>query len=135
VAEKTGKHGARLDEEMKHETEGLVRGGGPTHAHPWRETEPIEPDTGRDPTSLDTGRPGGAPPGMTPDDVEERSAVARVLAGVRYPATPGSLGEHAAGEGATDMTVKALERLPERPYGSFAEVTDELGHGHETRRF
>jgi hypothetical protein len=135
VAEKTGKHGARLDEEMKHETEALLRGGGPTRAERGRDPEPVETDTGRDPTSLDTGRPGGAPPGMTPDDVEERSAVARVLAGVRYPATPGSLVEHAAEEGATDVTVTALERLPERSYGSFAEVTDGLGYGHETRRF
>lgn len=135
MADKTGKHGARLDEEIKHETEGLVRGGGAAHAGRGRETEPVETDAGHDPTSLDTGRPGAAPPGMTPDDVEERSAVARVLAGVHYPATPKVLAGHAAGEGAPDVTLTALERLPERSYGSLAEVTDELGYGHETRRF
>jgi hypothetical protein len=135
VAEKTGKHGPRLDDQMKHETEGLVRGGGPTHAEQWRETEPVETDSGRDPTALGTGRPGGAPPGMTPRDVEDRSAVARVLAGVRYPVPPRSLAEHAARQGAPDVTVTALEHLPERPYASLAAVTDELGYGHENRRF
>jgi hypothetical protein len=119
---------------MKHETEGLVRGGGPTHAERWKETEPVETDTGRDPTA-GAGRPGAAPPGMTPEDVEERSAVARVLAGVRYPATPGALAEHAAGQGAPDVTVAAIEQLPERSYAGLADVTDELGHGHETKRF
>ena len=33
----SSKHGPRLDDEQKHETEGLVRGGGSTHAEEWKQ--------------------------------------------------------------------------------------------------
>ncbi len=91
MADKSDKHGPRLDDEMKHETEGLLRGDGPTHAEEFKDPEPVDTDTGRDPTSLGTARPGAAPPGMTPRDVVERSAMAQVLAGVDYPASPRAL--------------------------------------------
>ena len=129
------KHGPRLDDEMKHETEGMVRGDGPTRAEEFKDPEPVDTDTGRDPTSPGTARPGAAPPGMTPADVEDRSAMARILAGVDYPATPRSLAVHALDAGAPDVAVAALEQLPERPYASFAEVADYLDQGHEEGRF
>jgi hypothetical protein len=132
---KSNKHGPRLDDELKHETEGLVRGDGPTHAEGFKEPEPVETDTGRDPTSAGTARRGGAPAGMTPRDVEDRSALARVLAGVDYPATPRTLAKHALDLGAPEVAVTALEELPERPYADFADVMKELDHGHEERRF
>ena len=31
------------DEEMKHETQGLVRSGHPTHVEDWKEPEPLHP--------------------------------------------------------------------------------------------
>ena len=34
------KHGRRLDEEQKHETQGLVQGAGRTRVEEWREPEP-----------------------------------------------------------------------------------------------
>jgi hypothetical protein len=39
----SNKHGPRLDDELKHETEGLVRSGHPTHAEEWKEPEPLQP--------------------------------------------------------------------------------------------
>jgi hypothetical protein len=39
----SSKHGPRLDEEMKHETEGLVRSGHPSHVQDWKEPEPLHP--------------------------------------------------------------------------------------------
>lgn len=135
MADQSGKHGPRLDDELKHETEGMVRGEGPTHAEEFKEPEPVETDTGRDPTARGTARPGAAPPGMTPRDVEERSALARVLAGVDYPATPRQLAAHALDGGAPDIAVETLERLPERTYADFAEVAEHLDQGHEERRF
>ncbi len=40
------KHGPRLDEEMEHETRGMVQGhGGSPHVEPFRETEPLPDDT------------------------------------------------------------------------------------------
>ncbi|MCW2944169.1 MAG: hypothetical protein JWR24_886 [Actinoallomurus sp.] len=135
MGDKSDKHGPRLDDEMRHETEGLVRGGGPTHAEEWKETEPVQTDAGRDPTSVRNARSEGTPPGMTPRDVENRSALAQVLAGARFPATPEVLAEHAAGQGAPDAVVTALRELPERTYANVADVSDALGYGHETRRF
>jgi Protein of unknown function (DUF2795) len=135
MSEKSDKHGPRLDEQLQRETEGLVRGGGPTRADQGREPEPVETDTGRDPTALGSGRAGGTPPGMTPADVENRSAFAKVLAGVRYPATPGDLAAHVAEQGAPDVAVRALDGLPERTYAGLSDVMDGLGYGHETERF
>ena len=37
-------HGPRLDDEMKQETEGMVRGNGPNRAEAARETEPYAAD-------------------------------------------------------------------------------------------
>jgi uncharacterized protein DUF2795 len=74
-------------------------------------------------------------PGMTPRDVEERGSMARLLSGVDYPATPRTLAAHAAHVGAPDVAVIALEQLPERSYADFADVTGQLDHGHEQRRF
>jgi uncharacterized protein DUF2795 len=135
MADKSGKHGPRLDDELKHETEGLIRGNGPTHAEGFKDPEPVDTDTGRDPTSFGTARPGAAPPGMTRRDVAERSAIAQVLAGMDYPATPRQLAAHARDRGAPDIAVAALERLPERPYRGFAEIAEHLEQGHEDRRF
>ncbi|GAB2830489.1 hypothetical protein GCM10022221_31510 [Actinocorallia aurea] len=127
------KHGARLDEEMRRESEGLTRSGGPVRARPWDDPEPIDTDTGRDPTAtLDDRR--GAPPGLTPREVEERSEFAAALAGVQYPASPGTLAEHARGSGAPDGAVDRLAHLPDRSYQALPEVVRDLGIGHEDRR-
>lgn len=38
-------HGARLDEEMKTETQGLTRNTLPDHVEQWRQPEPMPDDT------------------------------------------------------------------------------------------
>jgi hypothetical protein len=38
-------HGQELDDQMKHETQGMVRGNQPAHAEEFRETEPFPDDT------------------------------------------------------------------------------------------
>jgi hypothetical protein len=133
MTEKSGKHGPKLDEEMRREAEGLMRSGGPTHPKPWNDPEPVDTDTGRDPTSTLHDRR-GAPPGMTPDDVEERSAFASILAGVQYPASPGELADHAAEGGAPDVMVARLKRLPGKSYEGLPGIVRDLGIGHEERR-
>jgi Protein of unknown function (DUF2795) len=135
MADKSAKHGARIDDQLRHETEGLVRGNGPTHAEPGNDPEPVETDTGRDPTAAGASRDVGTPPGMTTEDVENRSAFAKLLAGVRYPATPDRLSAHVADEGAPDVRIRALAGLPEREYTGLIDVMDALGYGHETERF
>ncbi|MFC6883197.1 DUF2795 domain-containing protein [Actinomadura yumaensis] len=142
MPDKSDKHGPRLDDEMEHETEGLVRGGHATHAEEWNETEPAsagtpwDPTAPQDPTVPSSSRQEGSPPGMSAADVEERSALARLLAGVSYPATPATLVEHVAGAADTpDGAVAALETLPDREYENVADVAEELGYGREDRRF
>ena len=44
-------HGPKLDDQLKHETQGLIQGNHPTRAEEWRETETVDdgedsPDTG-----------------------------------------------------------------------------------------
>jgi hypothetical protein len=134
MSEQSDKHGPRLDEQLQHETEGLVRGGGPTHVEPGLDPEPVETDAGRDPTA-GTSRETGTPPGMTAYDVEMRSAFAKVLAGAPYPATPGELAEYVAQEGAPEVTVRTLEGLPDGTYEGLPDVLDALGYGRETERF
>ncbi|MGK5554302.1 DUF2795 domain-containing protein [Actinomadura kijaniata] len=141
MTDKNNKHNPRVDEQMGHETQGMVRGGHSTHAEEWRETEPVSTDTSwdptapEDPTTLTTSRQEGAPPGMKPEDVEERSALARLLTGVRWPATPKDLVAHLDRPGAPDGAVAALENLPDREYENLADVAEELGYGRESRRF
>jgi hypothetical protein len=38
-------HGQNLDDQMKHETQGVVHGNQPPHAEEWRETEPFPDET------------------------------------------------------------------------------------------
>lgn len=54
-------HGPHVDDQLKHETQGLVQGGHPTRAEDWREAETID-----DGVDL---KPGNAPvydPGIDP---------------------------------------------------------------------
>lgn len=135
MSEKSDKHGPRLDDQLRRETEGLVRGGGPTHAEPGNDPEPVETDTGRDPTASGRAREPGTPPGMTPRDVENRSAFAKLLAGVGYPAEPNRLAAHAADQGGPEAAVRALDAMPDREYEGLPEVLAALGYDQETSRF
>ena len=133
MAEKSDKHGPKLDEEMRRESEGLTRTGSSTHPQPWNDPEPVDTDSGLDPTAHLADRR-GAPPGMTPQDVEARSEVASVLAGVQYPAQPRELADHAARSGAPDVVVSRLSRLPGKSYEGLPDIVRDLGIGHEERR-
>ncbi|GAA0950730.1 DUF2795 domain-containing protein [Actinocorallia libanotica] len=133
MAEKSDKHGPKLDEEMRRESEGLTRTGSSTHPQPWNDPEPVDTDSGLDPTAHLTDRR-GAPPGMTPQDVEARSEVASVLAGVQYPAQPRELADHAAQSGAPDVVVSRLSQLPGKSYEGLPDIVRDLGIGHEERR-
>jgi hypothetical protein len=133
--DRSDKHGPKLDDEMRHETQGMVRGGHATHAEEFTEPEPISDDPTWDPSEDQGPRREGAPPGMSAEDVEGRSALARLLTGVRYPARPNELIEHVSGADAPEGALSALESLPDRPYENLADVADELGYGREEHRF
>lgn len=135
MPDKSGKHGPKLDDEIGHETQGMVRGGHPTHAEEFKETEPFSNDHPADPAALGAHARGGAPPGMSARDVAGRSALARMLTGVRYPARPNELVRHAAEGGAPDDAVELLRALPKREYENVADVAEQLGYGREERRY
>lgn len=54
-------HGPQVDDQMKHETQGLVQGNHPTRAEDWRETETM--DDGAD---LQQGNAPDYDPGIEP---------------------------------------------------------------------
>ncbi|MEU8801789.1 DUF2795 domain-containing protein [Spirillospora sp. NPDC048819] len=135
MPDKSDKHGPKVDEEIGRETQGMVSGGHPTRAEEFKETEPFSDDHPADPTAPAAGVREGSPPGMSAQDVEGRSALARLLTGVRYPARPNELIRHAAEGGAPDEAVDALRTLPRREYENVADVAEELGYGREERRY
>src|SRR4051812_41088385 len=76
----------RLDDELKHETQGMMRSGRDTHAEEWSSPEPSgedQPDVDRVPDGTLTG---GTPVGMDEDDVEGRYELARHLHRSVFPA-------------------------------------------------
>jgi hypothetical protein len=130
------KHGAMHDDQLKHETEGLVRSGHSTRAEEWRDPEPSgedQPDSDRAP---DGTLIGGTPDGLTEQDVEGRSELAQQLRGVTWPADREALRAAASGPGVRDRVRGLVEQLPTgRDFANVAEVWTALGGGQEEHRF
>lgn len=62
----SNKHGPHVDDEMKHEIDGALKGGHPAHVEEWRQTEPFPDDTDDDETRAAMER--GAPPRAEGED-------------------------------------------------------------------
>ncbi|MEV8636795.1 DUF2795 domain-containing protein [Streptosporangium sp. NPDC051023] len=131
----SAKHGPRVDEERKHEVEGTVRGGGPTHAEEWLDPEPIR-DTDEElaPRRYPPGHEPGTPAGITPSDVERRSTLAKWLSDARWPADREELTAHAEEKMAPDSLEASLRELPDGEFRNIGEVARALGLGTERRR-
>src|SRR3954454_23648065 len=79
------KHSPLVDDQLKHETEGLVRAGRGTHAEEWKDAEPSgedQPDSDLAPKGT---LHGGTPSGMDADDLEGRAEIATFLGKHGYP--------------------------------------------------
>jgi hypothetical protein len=64
------KHGSNLDDQMQHETQGVVHGNQPAHAEEWRETEPFPDDT--DPAEVrEALNPVASPDPLTAEEGEQ----------------------------------------------------------------
>ena len=114
------KHGPRLDDEMEQEVRGVVPGGVDSRAEDWR--------------GLEHER-AGAPPGMTPEEVDERSRLGRYIPLSALPGTRDEFIAAARGMEAPDDIVAALERLPEgQSYETVSQIWAALGHHNEARR-
>jgi hypothetical protein len=127
------KHNPRLDEELEHEVQGLLKGGRATRSEEWREVEPVaegDPDIDADPQGTLTG---GTPVGMDADAVAARAEIARWLDRADFPATGPGLVEAALDHRAPDAVVAELQRLPEEEtYERVGDVVRALGYPTET---
>jgi hypothetical protein len=130
------KHSPRLDDQLGHEVEGMVRAGRSTHAEEWADPEPSgedQPDVDRAP---DGELMGGVPEGMTPDEVTLRAEIAAVLERSAFPAGKDQLLEKAVERYAPPRVLDELKRLPaDQTFGTIGEMWVALGHGHEEQRF
>jgi Protein of unknown function (DUF2795) len=126
------KHGPRVDEEMAHEVRGVVQGAGSdSRVEEFHDPEPA----GEDQPDARGRFTGGAPPGMTYEEVEERSRLGRYIPRSSLPGDRDDLLIGASGMNAPDDVVAQLASLPagER-YSTVNEVWAALGHHNEERR-
>jgi hypothetical protein len=133
TSERSTKHSARLDDELQHEVEGMVRSGRSTHAQEWADPEPVaEGDPDVDVSPADT-LVGGTPDGMDPDAVIARAELARWLDRADYPNTGPGLVEAARDHRAPDAVVAELRKLPDgETYERIGDVVRALGYPTET---
>jgi hypothetical protein len=133
TAARSTKHSPRVDEELEHEIQGMLKGEHATRAHEWREVEPVaegDPDITADPAGTLVG---GTPVGMTEDAVVARAELARWLVRADFPADGPGLVEAALDHRAPDAVVDELGRLPEgETYERIGDVVRALGYPTET---
>jgi Protein of unknown function (DUF2795) len=127
------KHSARVDEELEHEMQGMLKAEHATRAEEWREVEPVaegDPDITADPAGTLVG---GVPVGMTEDAVVARAELARWLTREPFPGTRDQLIETARDHRAPDAVVRELEKLPEgETFERVGDVARALGYPTET---
>jgi len=132
----SNKHGPHVDDELKHEVEGLVRGAHATHAEEWADPEPPgddQPDVDVFPAGELVG---GVPEGLTPEEVALRSEVAAALRRSDFPATRDELLGKAVERYAPPRVLDELRRLPaDHPFATIGEMWVAAGHGREEQRF
>lgn len=113
------KHGPARDQEMAHETQGLVKGQAQRpHAEEWREPEPVEdavpPPTRRVPDDETAERD---------EAVAERSALARVTTRDLFPASREDLLTHLA---VSDVPQSLVDKVADLPAGDRYDTTHDV---------
>jgi len=133
ASERSTKHSPRIDDELEHEMQGMLRSARATRSEEWREVEPqAEGDPDID-SSPDSTLVGGVPVGMTEDAVVARAELARWLDRADFPSDGPALVEAALDHRAPDAVVDELRRLPEgRSYERIGDVVRALGYPTET---
>ena len=122
-----------LDEALKHDTASLERGGTEARSDESREQEgPAEGE----PTPDARIRGGGEIPGagLSLDDINGRTELARYLEHRRFPARPDELAAHARERHAPDAVVEQLRQAPDRRYENVSELWVALGGRAEKPR-
>lgn len=130
IQRQSDKHTPRIDEELKHETASVTHGAPvPGRSRPdLRQEDPAED------VRSSASVPGGAPEGMSPEDVELRAELARSLRPSVFPARPSRLVEVAEQESASSLLTAFLRRLPDRRFEVLEDVYEALGEPGERHR-
>ena len=122
----SSKHGPRLDEEMAHETEDLVRSGHATHTEEWRQPEPV--DEVHQHRTVGDGPPGGP----STEDIEIRSMLAQTL-NTCFPADTATVRRRAEEADLPEPVSAAIAWLPAgQRYGNVGDLARALGLTTET---
>jgi hypothetical protein len=120
------KHGVVQDEQMKNEVESTTQYADATGAQEWAEDQP----------DVAAGPSGGVPPGMAPEDVQLRSALAAHLGKEIYPARRDELLVRLHEENAPDRLIRLVAGLPaEEEFKNVQDIAVELGLHVENQRF
>jgi hypothetical protein len=126
----------RRDDQLKHETEGLVRAGRSTHAEEWKDPEPVgedQPDADLAPNGT---LHGGTPPGMTADDLEGRAEIASYVGKDSYPMVRAQILDLVIDRKAPDRVIDVVRRLPAgREFHNINEIWTAVGGAVESDRF
>ena len=126
----------RRDDQLKHETEGLVRAGRSTHAEEWKDPEPVGEDQPDADLAPDGTLHGGTPSGMSPDDVEGRTEVASYIGKDSYPMVREQIIGLVMDRHAPDRVIDLVKRLPSgREFHNINEVWTAVGGAVEKGRF
>jgi hypothetical protein len=130
------KHSPRVDDELAHEVEGVVKGTAGGRAEEFREAEPAgdgQPETSLVPEGDDGS---GAPQGMTAEEVELRSRFGRYINRSALPGDRDRLRRDAEGNEAPDDVLAEIDRLPTGVrFQTVSEAWAALGHHNETQRW
>ena len=131
---RSDKHNPRIDAELAADTAAV------THGAPvaGRAREDLRQEDPGEIYAANAALEPGVPPGMTPDDVEMRSELARALRPAAFPANRERLLEVAEEEHASQGLIAVLRQLPgDRRFDVVEEVVEALGdHGEDpARRF
>jgi len=133
ASERSTKHSPRVDDDLDHEVQGMMRSERETRSEEWREVEPSaegDPDVDAVPNATLVG---GTPVGMDADAVESRAELARWLTRAPFPGNRADLVEAARDHRAPDVVVAELERLPEgETFERVGDVVRALGYPTET---
>jgi uncharacterized protein DUF2795 len=126
---------ARQDDALKHDTEGLVRGGHATHAEEWKGSEP----SGEDQPSVSLvpdPPPAEGSDGMSTAEVEARAELASYIGRADYPLVGQQLLELVMERDAPDRVLDEVRRLPSgQTFENLQAVWVSLGHEVEQHRF
>ena len=134
MTQQSGPRSPREDDELAHETSGLVQGGHDPRAEEWRDPEPSGEDQPIAAATLGAEDRRGTPPGMSPADVQARSDLARFLGTSAFPGTREELLETARENQAPDDVLGRIVSAPNGPFQNVQELARATGIGTEEER-